>query len=40
MEDQRLMATKKFELCFLDKHYSMKDNFPYDEYDLALYLLD
>ena len=31
---------KKFDFCFLDKEHSEKDNFPYDEYDLAQYLFD
>ena len=31
---------KKFDFCFLDKEHSEKEEFPYDEYDLAQYLLD
>ena len=40
MEEQRLTAMKKFDFCFLDKEHSEYEIFPYDEHDLAQYLLD
>ena len=30
---------KKFDFCFLDKEHSEYEIFPYDEHDLAQYLL-